>query len=395
MRNQTLFTPLRRLVRFDIHLHALILVFASLALAAITLSGCATQSQVAKESVNYNKALGTSANKILLLNAARASLRMPIVYSRLGSQTIESTGTAGATLAVPIGNIGTNAHVLGLSGGWSDKRNVNLETLVDQKYLRAVRSSISQSMFKVYWTTGWNRGVILKTFVSRIRECRIVNDECTEIVEVENDPDSSTKRLKFDKYISKLLKAVLPEADTNYEVLWPDYEVDASAITLKDMIAADKSDYLLTDGKLAKKIPTNADGKKLPKTKKTMNFVILSENAEIRYELTLRSPESMLYYLGETLRNEKCRTPLTVEEETGKFVPYFKVCEKSTFLGGLFEHKSLTVRFQGKLYYIPKENVGRTYTTLSLVDHVFGQLQERSEPPGVSALTLATPTSAP
>ncbi len=113
----------------------------------------------------------------------------------------------------------------------------------------------------------------------------------------------------------------------------------------------------------------------------------------------------MLYYLGEVLRNDKKKmdgcsdekfeasTCFTVRTGSGKERAYFNV--KSDGAPALGRAGSLSVRFQGKRYWIPADypEHGLSYLALTLVDHVFGILQEASEPPGVSTLTLSRPVS--
>ncbi len=187
-------------------------------------------------------------------------MQMPMIYSRLGSQTMEISGGAEGSLSVPFGNIGDNPNTLGLKGGWDGKRNVNVEALTGEKFLRAARRPISQSMFRYYWESGWQKEFLVKTFVSSI-----TIDNRGPIY---NDPDNYSEYQRFEEEARKLEDIEFQKTDTKTALEWSNFKVDPSKVTLADMIAADEKGYTLDGGYLAKKIEVPAENDKPDKKTK-------------------------------------------------------------------------------------------------------------------------------
>ena len=56
-------------------------IFAA-ALSAVLLSGCLSGGEIADRAVEHNIAVADAANKLVLLNVVRASLRHPVIYTQ-------------------------------------------------------------------------------------------------------------------------------------------------------------------------------------------------------------------------------------------------------------------------------------------------------------------------
>lgn len=353
---------------------------------AMLLAGCATQRDVARESVKFNKALALSSNRILLLNIVRASKNMPLVYSRLGSERNEIQGTIGSELNIPIGNIGDSAHVLDLSAGWEGTRTINLDSFVDEKFLKAARAPITPDMFLLYWSGDFPREAVLDTFVS---EYQCENNKNFRYYD-------ESKRGTFEKITQKLADdsvSIKEYKEESTKIIW-DFSVAPVKMTWKDFREAIET-YEWRDGKLVKinkKTPT--DQLSTPESnlgtmqvhsapevaESTNKGIIISDVTGCTkvLKMTLRSPESMVYYLG-SLIGKNADTK------------YFNI-QVSNLLDPvpLFESTSLPmVRFKNKRYWFKRSEAGDGSVKLTLVDQVFGQLQERSEAPKANIIEVS------
>ncbi len=110
--------------------------------------------------------------------------------------------------------------------------------------------------------------------------------------------------------------------------------------------------------------------------------------------LKLRSPESMIYYLGEVTRVQNRKH----EEDTPRYVP--KVIfgpEKSRAKGPLFqlikgspgpEGATVTVSHEGETYYIPREKYGSSMGVLTLISTILATHKKGKELPTTPSVRI-------
>jgi hypothetical protein len=124
----------------------------SLAFAA-GLWGCQFSPDIPTRAVDYNQAVGQSTNEILLLNIVRAEHQRPRYFTRLGTNSAQSTVSAGLTLSFPFSGPAAPG-VAGPTGSGSSENTFNIENLDDKKYQDGAMQPVAASVVKAFWDTG-------------------------------------------------------------------------------------------------------------------------------------------------------------------------------------------------------------------------------------------------
>ena len=107
---------------------------------------------------------------------------------------------------------------------------------------------------------------------------------------------------------------------------------------------------------------------------------------EKKPKIFIRSPEAVLFFLGEIAREELegKSPPQALDSGTGK-VPLFVVRRSSTAP----LDAALSVEYEGEWYYIPSgAEGGRSMHVLSLVNQILSLHKSRPELPSTSAVTV-------
>lgn len=138
------------------------------ALACFLLAGCATSQHIARRSVDYNEAVEWNTNVVMLMNAVRASKRIPVHYTRLGSMVYNGNVSAGSSFTYTFGNDTPEDAPLSLTLGASDGGNVNFENQSSEEFYKAILASISPETVAFYRDQGWPDEVVLLLFIERI-----------------------------------------------------------------------------------------------------------------------------------------------------------------------------------------------------------------------------------
>ena len=131
-----------------------------LLLLAPLLASC-TSYEVEDHSLQFNQAVGSLGNRLLLLNAVRAAKGYPMQFSKLQTYTGQGRADTGVSIDVPfvldtVGSgplsparlIGTARATPGLRSGVQALQLVDLNTAEAQK---ALRTQVSAKEFEYYW----------------------------------------------------------------------------------------------------------------------------------------------------------------------------------------------------------------------------------------------------
>ena len=224
-----------------------------LAALCLGLIGCTSTEALGDRAIEYNKELEQSTNVTLLTNVVRASERVPMSFSRLGSMSY--TGSLGLTPSTSFGigaGSGEDNDTIGLSVQSNDSGVTPLEALTSQKYYQAITASIDPETVAFYRDRGWRDALLYSLFIEKIFMeqdfLAAANEEEAECLEFEklgfssliecramafnpetltengkvyhvfdNDPDSVHKFARFHK-ISEI---VIKDYDVNLEAVTP------------------------------------------------------------------------------------------------------------------------------------------------------------------------------
>lgn len=194
-------------------------------------------------SVAYNDAIANSTNSVLLLNALRASERLPTYYTRMTADTATAALTPQLSMALPLGpgavNKGFSPNLQFTS---TSQNQMTLQNLDDQKFMRGVLTPVPLDVLSFYLRQGWPRELLFLMTVSRLTV-----------------PAALAARLEdaFDVHCT-----AVPAADyCNAQVPPEDHPATGQYVTrqLKSCIAAGRYDSGSHGEYLFENYPTNPD----------------------------------------------------------------------------------------------------------------------------------------
>jgi hypothetical protein len=137
--------------------------------AGLGLCACQYSPGMVSRSVAYNDAIANSTNAVLLLNALRASERLPTYYTRMTANTATSSFTPLISMALPFG---PGAVKKGFSPNLqftdTSQNQMTLQNLDDQKFMRGVLTPVPLDVLSFYLRQGWPRELLFLLTVSRL-----------------------------------------------------------------------------------------------------------------------------------------------------------------------------------------------------------------------------------
>jgi hypothetical protein len=317
-------------------------------MATVAFGGCSVHQRLATQAVSFNLALEKSQNEMLLLNVIRAKDRLPIyltgmstltgnVQTTIGASAGASyTRTKGSTYGSTPSATATLVHAYTPSAMASEMENptYSLNVLDTQEFTRGFMSPLSKQIFAYYWDQGWPSSLLLYLLVDKVEVTQGGNTTV-----LKNYPDNNDANLdelaKFASWVETFV-ATKPHvvSVSTLETIGPPLTA-GQLQDLDKLIKVAKEDDLTLE-----KIP-GQDLYQLQRTKTDFRLVCppqrmarIAEQASCqddwpatslsaqekgpveereqvkaringqRISFVLRSPEYLLYYLGELMRVE-------------------------------------------------------------------------------------------
>lgn len=150
--------------------------FVGLLLVLVGVSGCSFSPLVRRAAVDYNRTLEESQNATLLLNVVRGAKRQPFYYTALSKLTGNVKGSIGLDAEFPHGSPTILKPSLSLEGGTGSFDVAPLDT---QDFIRGIMKPMEVPLFAYYWQQGWPHDLLLHAAVARI-EVRWKREGCVE-----------------------------------------------------------------------------------------------------------------------------------------------------------------------------------------------------------------------
>lgn len=347
---------------------------------ALGLSGCGFSKSAVTQSLEINKSISDGDSKVMLLNVLRASEHLPPVFTGMSGIRVSSSGVGtSATLSIPFGGDADNNY--GFTPSVRSNHDLYYDVAVFQtkEFMCGILSPIKPETFKYYWDMGWPKSLLLNLFVREVKYYEMDNRNRLVLVKkLTNYPMNATEYQKFTEEMNLLI-------GDSFDVVYREF-------CEKDI-----------DGNNAKQKDTN-----LPIIARTVAFINASNNREKlnsytfqnSYVITLppeikkdsrgryavfylRSPEAIIYYLGEIVRAGQVNGyyPEVYVGENRKdriFVARPDVNGKDDAL--------VSVSFNDKKYIIPREGSGRSLEVISLLMQLVGQQKSSSDLPQTSTI---------
>jgi hypothetical protein len=352
-------------------IHHLLKTSVLLALAAFC-PGCAMlpQERISSNSSDYNLVVEKVQNEMLLLNIVRASKRRPMYFTGFnllrGSMSYNfQTGN----MTIPFGKIGNGlngAYSIAPSVSYSTSPSFDLMVWDNKEFTNGMMTPVSMDTVYYYLEElGWHKEMLLHLFVDRIE----MYDNGIIAERFDNYPVDKEKFERFQGKLRELLKCRLVGQE-RFEPIGPrlkaeemdDLEqliqVQKAGLTLNRVTEGKNEWYQLSSRKMDYSYSCGGDGKAEAGTYRvsgTKSRRQAGSGDKPEYRISLRSPEGVLYYLGEILR---------AETEKG-FVPMIEVCSAKPHVPLFVVSKSagdsssvISVDYDGSTYSIPRSPSG-------------------------------------
>lgn len=404
-------------------------------LLSALIAGCATQGDISSQSLKANLAVEDAHNQLLLVNILRAYKQRPMYFT--GIRTLRGplgSGSPTFSFRIPFGPDFTN-NVYEFSPTFKpDVAQYDINVMDTQDFMRGITQPLPPKILQYYLDQGWPKQFVLHLFV---REVRIFEGEASE-GRLLNYPLDRTTLKSFQDWISaiSLCDIVLERVD-DFEPVGPilkDTEVRdiAKLAAMKkeglSLIAVDEKGKPIKENvhaygyqvrKLAEgvtfKLKTNPQCPEFPEN--IQQLMILADQTRLplkvddkidstgkkprRAILLLRSPEAMLYYVGEIVRRqlegtldnpadkEEVRITLRHPEDAAKdkLITIFSVRRVPN---GHTVRAAVSVTYDGETYVIPgtEEEAGRSMHVLSLISQLIGLQNKATDLPQTTTVRV-------
>ncbi len=394
----------------------------AVAMTALALSACTT-APLSQSAVSANLVQEDAHNKLLALNVARAVNRMPMHFTQISAVRSAPYGFGlgipgiGAEFAVG----GDAASALTLRPSLNASQNVDITVLNEQDFFRGITTPVKPSLLLYYLDQGWPMSILLPVFVQSIE----FFDENNRLRERVRNAPGSAEFQRFTDLLATLFNCEIDGTPTGEFVYYSgtldgaQLKDPAGAAAAKNAglvpvaggkvvtqekdaaagfhLAADNGDLSLT---MVNKPNSTAceqykfkTGEVRDQAREVSSMVATSragvdrENPpgsaghsapagaeKVNARLVLRSPEAMVYYLGEVVRYQNTNGQPLLFPDGPTRERDFKLFDMPVAEP---DKKVFEFDYQGETYYVPPYRpANRTVHVLSLMTQIMG-LQNR------------------
>ena len=131
------------------------------------LAGCSLGQPIARQAIDYNHAVETAANGLLVTNILRARDEAPLHFTSMPQiRGSLSLGLGQPGLGLPVGPLAANGLNLGLSGANSPSFDVS--ALDTQDFIRGLLEPLEPGVIRYYWDRGYPDQMLLMLLFSSV-----------------------------------------------------------------------------------------------------------------------------------------------------------------------------------------------------------------------------------
>ncbi len=391
---------------------------------AAVLSGCTTSGQVASQIVKTNMAQETAENQLLLLNVLRAVERRPMHFTQVTAVHLPlGFGNPGFSFALPFGG-DPKGNVL--TSSLSIPQSMDATFQNTQEFMRGITAPLPPSLMMYYLDQGWPSEMVLMLFV---REIKLYPGKGAAPRVVTNYPESAPSFLAFSEVVTTLANCAFElEPDDAKDI--GDPLPAAELQTVKALVAARAASLSIEDvppaGGVGKRYQLKAPAKgghivlKKRNSAEEAQFSCQNEHTLVKphrtpvdsrlgddskdkpyFELVLRSPEAMLYYLGEIARTQRDGQttadgsvvqvddgfPSIKYQELDAKTKNVKTARLFAVERGVASRSAVTVDYEGTTYSVPTTTKSDQSThVLSMMSQIIAMQNKGSDLPGTATV---------
>jgi len=381
------------------------------ALLALGLTGCMSGEDFAGRAVEHNRAIALAADQIALLNIVRAAQDRPVVYSQFSGVSESFSNDAGVSLNVPFGADAGKYYSSALNLGPNQYVSLSSAPLDDVDFYNGVMRPVQVGLLRYYLDNGWPRDLLLsltleKLEISEAFYARVVAESnavcaagqgglaCSRIADTTrrsapprpwhgrmtfiNDPRSPDL---FDPFHDLVLRLIV--LDLTIDGTYAPQQIRIPASAAFELNAADiarlqaasatverkGNEYVITTWSWVPGLKLAGLGNSSVRVEGQS-----SSTAEVDMTASLRSPDSILFYLGAYVREGGADANVLIGGPgQERFVPVFE-------LGGCGD-AVVTADLDGECYGVPAHDEGVSMEVIAFLHQVFGLNKRAAEPP--------------
>jgi len=381
------------------------------------LAGCASQRDFVQQAHKANIVLEEAHNQVLLLNILRAEQRRPLYFTAISEfQGPLGTASTESAFSITLGAADANpAFTFGPTKATADRAIFKVAPLDTQEFIRGITQPVPMSVLKHYLDQGWPRPLLLSLLIRRL-DIAPVDGKCPTFgglttkpqfgrCSYVNFPEDEDDFRRFQAVLAAMLRCDVGIKPGGQPTEFGPPLAGRGVNRLADRIAAAKEGFKLTESGSGYMI-TKSPGLALTLAKKCWEDTLKSGSPsttsdhesgrtrvfgstdtdeedrkapELEPSILIRSPEGVIYYLGELVRAARKHGAASEVTVAGKREPIFVLNELKS---GESASAAATVEYQGASYVIPSSSVGgRSLHSLSLVAQLIGLQKKSSDLP--------------
>ncbi len=372
--------------------------FGFLLALTVFLVGCSAP-ELHVQSMALNRVVHQHRSETMLLNIVRASQGHSMTITGIDNSNVTTSRTVGADFAFPFGPMssGNYSGTLSTTSGAEPYLSVGVLDM-KKEFLTGFQTPVTASTVGHFVDQGWSPVLLAMVMIERLEAPRdlfvsLLTDQdkeelgregihdpgstLSDPVILENQPGNVLFEI-FSRDISQAvsLGRVSVVRQPSEEAGEQEKQFLLTPEEAKHFVAAFPGEYVVIQR-----------GDKLQVTKPAVEESVVqvgNERGGYQPKIVFRSPEGMMYYLGELAR-------LSLANKTGPVVHSSKRGEQPLFVlarvPGERTGSELTVAFRGRHFGIPKNGGGRSLDCLRLIQQVI-QLQQGDIEPESSQIRV-------
>jgi hypothetical protein len=343
------------------------------------IAGCSASKDLVANSIEINKSIETSENKMMLLNIVRAYRHSPKYYSNFSKFSGElSSADANLGVVFPFVRKEVYPKIFQPSVGYRSGVSFDIGILQSQEFLRGYLNPVGARTLKFYFDMGWPKSMLLNMFVSQIKYFSWHEDSSGKFrlalnSVLSNEPLKGKEN--FERFNNEINRLVADGLDVVYIQSGKEQNIaggrkkeaeggqvsdGAAFVRLLPPIGGNTTSYTFANHYTLALYPEIAEDP----VSENENLIYSDKSSRKRKLaiLYLRSPSSIMNYLGDVVRvqlsgdrtpaHEKYCPSVFIDNDTGN-APLFVVREVES---GSNEASKVSIEYDGMTYIIPKDS---------------------------------------
>jgi hypothetical protein len=140
-----------------------------IAALALGLAGCIGAGEYAGRAVEHNRAIALASDQVMLLNIVRAKYDRPIVYSQFSGVSENFSTNIGIGTSIPFGGDAGDFYNLDVASGPEQIASLSTRPLDDKDFYQGVMRPIQVGLIRYYLDNGWPRDLLMALTVEKIQ----------------------------------------------------------------------------------------------------------------------------------------------------------------------------------------------------------------------------------